>query len=195
MGKIFYLMGKSATGKDTIYNRLREDSSLPLRSIVLYTTRPIRIGEVDGETYHYRDVEFFLEQEKSGKVIESRVYSTMMGPWYYFTLDDGQIDVDRHSYLVIGTLESYAKMREYFGLDVMVPLYLEIDDGERLRRAWSRESAQKKPRFDEVCRRYLADEADFAEEKLNELGITDRYRNDDVDKCLEKVKAVIRGML
>lgn len=195
MGKIFYLMGKSATGKDTIYSRLKGDESLGLKSVVLYTTRPIRAGEKEGVTYHYCDEAFFHEQERGGKVIESRVYPTMLGPWYYFTVDDGQIDLGRYSYLVIGTLESYAGMKAYFGDNVMVPVYLEIDDGERLRRAWSRECDQKNPRFDEVCRRYLADEADFSEEKLTELGINHRFCNDDVDKCCDRVKLLIRSLI
>lgn len=41
MGHIFYVMGKSASGKDTIYKILRE--RLPqIRTVVPYTTRPIR---------------------------------------------------------------------------------------------------------------------------------------------------------
>lgn len=48
MGKIFYIMGKSSSGKDTIYSRLLEDSQLGLSRIVLYTTRPMREGEQEG---------------------------------------------------------------------------------------------------------------------------------------------------
>lgn len=195
MGKIFYLMGKSATGKDTVYNRLMEDQTLPLKTVVLYTTRPIRVGEVDGVTYHFRDIPWFLEQEKAGKVIESRVYPTMLGPWYYFTMDDGQIDLAKDSYLMIGTPEGCVKMRAYFGEEPIVPIYLTINDGERLRRAWARECAQKKPRFDEVCRRYLADEEDFAADKLVEAGITECFCNDDVDTCCEQVKTMICSLL
>lgn len=44
MGKIFYIMGKSSSGKDTIYRRLLEDKELELRNIILYTTRPMRQG-------------------------------------------------------------------------------------------------------------------------------------------------------
>lgn len=191
MGKIFYVMGKSATGKDTVFNRLLEDKSLSLKTVVLYSTRPIRAGEVDGVTYHFRSIPWYEEQERAGKVIESRVYPTMLGPWYYFTMDDGQIALDRDSYLMIGTPEAYIKMKAYFGEEAVVPIYLEIDDGERLRRAWARECGQKNPRFDEVCRRYLADEVDFSEEKLTEAGITLRFCNDDVDKCSEAVKDYI----
>ena len=32
MGKIFYIMGKSSSGKDTIYNRLRTDETLELQN-------------------------------------------------------------------------------------------------------------------------------------------------------------------
>lgn len=48
MGKIFCLMGKSSTGKDTIYKRLLGDQELGLQRIVPYTTRPIREGEPGG---------------------------------------------------------------------------------------------------------------------------------------------------
>ena len=195
MGKIFYLMGKSATGKDTVYNHLLEDADLPLKTVILYTTRPIRVGEVDGVTYHFRDIPWYQEQENSGKVIESRVYPTMLGPWYYFTMDDGPIDLEKDSFLMIGTPEGCVKMRAYFGEEAIVPIYLEIDDGERLRRAWARECGQKKPRFDEVCRRYLADEVDFAEDKLLEAGITERFYNDDVDRCCAQVEAKIRKLI
>ena len=44
MGKIICLMGKSSTGKDTIFKRLLEDDTLELKTIVPYTTRPIRVG-------------------------------------------------------------------------------------------------------------------------------------------------------
>ena len=47
MGKIFYLMGKSASGKDHIYEYLKQQEALELHPMVLYTTRPIREGEQD----------------------------------------------------------------------------------------------------------------------------------------------------
>ena len=43
MGKIFYVMGKSASGKDTIYKQLH--ARMPeLKTVRMYTTRPIRDG-------------------------------------------------------------------------------------------------------------------------------------------------------
>ena len=51
MGNIYCLMGKSASGKDTIYNRLLAMEKLHLRRVVPYTTRPMRSGETDGQTF------------------------------------------------------------------------------------------------------------------------------------------------
>lgn len=50
MSKIYYLMGKSSTGKDTIYKELRK--RMPqLKNVTIYTTRPRREGEKEGEEY------------------------------------------------------------------------------------------------------------------------------------------------
>ena len=43
MGKMLYLMGKSSTGKDTVYRKLMEWKQLELKRVVPYTTRPIRL--------------------------------------------------------------------------------------------------------------------------------------------------------
>ena len=52
MGKIFYLMGKSSSGKDTIYKELLQGFP-KMKRIVLYTTRPRREGECDGVEYFF----------------------------------------------------------------------------------------------------------------------------------------------
>ena len=106
MGKIYYLMGKSASGKDHIYEHLIQETALDLKPFVLYTTRPIRSGEQDGREYFFVDEKRLSELREAGKIIEERMYSTVQGPWYYFTADDGQIDLVKHDYLGIGTLGS-----------------------------------------------------------------------------------------
>ena len=57
MGRIFYIMGKSVSGKDTIYRQLIQDEEFGFRKLVPYTTRPIRSGEKDGEDYFFTDEE------------------------------------------------------------------------------------------------------------------------------------------
>lgn len=62
-------------------------------------------------------------------------------------MDDGQIDLGSDDYFMIGTLESYEGTRNYFGADVLVPLYIEVEDGERLQRALDRERQQTEPKY------------------------------------------------
>lgn len=192
MGKIFYLMGKSASGKDTIYKKIRE-ARPDLKTIVLYTTRPMRDGEADGVEYHFTAEEQLAQFEKDGKVIELRTYQTVHGPWSYATVDDGSIHLERENYLVIGTLESYQKLRRYFGDSVMEPIYIQVDDGLRLERALARERMQKEPKYEELCRRFLADQEDFSSEHLQVCGIEKMYQNEDLAQCLEEILANIRN--
>ncbi|MBP3462114.1 MAG: guanylate kinase [Tyzzerella sp.] len=185
MGKIFYLMGKSASGKDTIYKKVKEQ--LPeLKTIVIYTTRPIREGEQNGVEYFFVDDNRLQELQEAGKVIELREYNTVHGIWKYFTADDGQFDRNDHL-IAIGTLESYVKLKEYFGDEKLVPIYIEVEDGLRLERALARERQQREPKYEELCRRFLADAADFSVDNLNEAGITQKYFNADMDKCIETI--------
>ena len=190
MGKIFYVMGKSASGKDTIYKELRE--RIPeLKTVVLYTTRPIRAGEKNGVEYFFTDEAALAKMEAEHKIIEIRSYDTVHGIWKYFTAADGQIDLESSDYLMIGTLESYGKMREYYGEEHLIPLYIEVEDGERLTRALLREQQQAQPKYKEMCRRFLADEEDFSEENLKKLGIRRRFDNSSKEQCLEEITEVI----
>ena len=187
MSKIFYLMGKSASGKDTIYKKIKE--TMPeLKTIVIYTTRPIREGETEGVEYHFVDEKKLQEFQEAGKVIELREYNTVHGIWKYFTVDDGQVNLDSDDkYLLIGTLESYEKVRNYYGKEYLVPLYISVDDGLRLQRALDRERQQDKPKYAEMCRRFLADEADFAKENIDRCEITVSYENVDLESCYKLI--------
>ena len=173
MGRIFYIMGQSASGKDSMFRMLAEDGALPLKTVTMYTTRPKRSNEEDGREYFFRDRAFLLREEAAGRVVECRTYETVLGPWSYFTLDDGQIDLERHSYLMMGTPESYENTRRYFegraaggraGGKALIPIYIEVEDGEQ---------------------------EDFSGERLERLGIDRVFKNRELSACKEEIRAVI----
>ena len=193
MGKIFCVMGKSASGKDTIYSRLLERNKIHVKKIIPYTTRPMRDGEADKETYFFCDEKKVQELEALGKIIELREYNTVYGIWKYFTVDDGQIDLANNNYILIGTLETFNKIVKYFGEDKVLPIYIEVEDGERLIRAISREKQQNQPKYEEMCRRFLADASDFSEENLHEAGVKCRFINDDMDETIEEIEKYINS--
>ena len=165
--KIFCIIGKSGTGKDTLYRELLNDGALPFERLVPCTTRPIRAGEQDGREYHFYTVDELRALESAGRIIESRCYETVHGPWYYFTADDGQIDLTAHSTLLIG----------------------------RLQRALDRERAEEQPKYRELCRRFLADCEDFSDEKIAEAGITRRFENDSLERCKNEIKQYLIEMM
>lgn len=195
MGKLIVLMGKSASGKDTIYKLLKEDESLNLKQLVPYTTRPMRAGEVEGEAYHFVTEAQFKELLQKGRVIEHRSYNTVHGLWRYFTVADAQIDLSKDSYLLIATLEAYVSVLSYFGADKVVPVLVTLDDGVRLERALSRERQQDNPKYEEMCRRFLADSEDYSEEKIQVAGITRFFENNEAKEVAAEIAAYIKEQL
>lgn len=200
MGKIFVVMGKTSSGKDTIYKRvldnltLSEGDAAP-KTVVIYTTRPMRPGETNGVEYFFATEEELKNLREQGKVIEERCFHTVHGPWYYFTVNDGQINLTNHSYLMINTLAGFEMIRAYYNKEDVIPIYIEADPKDRLIRYINRESLQKTPNYKEVCRRFLADEEDFAEEELQRLGIIKRYFNQDLEKCCNEIEADVKALL
>lgn len=187
--KIIYIMGKSSAGKDTIYKILKE--KIDVKPYVLYTTRPIRTGEKEGVDYNYLTDEEMKQyfQDENSKVIESRTYNTVYGPWTYATILDNQFS-SKKDLLMTGTLESYNALLKYFQnkKDIEItPIYIEVDDGVRLERALKREREQSNPKYIELCRRFIADSQDFSEENINKSGIKKRFQNNKLDDCVNEI--------
>lgn len=191
MAKLYVIMGKSSTGKDTVYRKIVEKTDVT--TITMYTTRPMRVGETDGREYYFIDDEALAEFDRDGRIIELRAYNTVHGIWKYLTVDDGQINLETDNrYLIIATLEAYEKYLAYYGKDIVVPIYIEVDDRTRIHRALQREDAEEHPKYKEMCRRFIADEEDFSEEKLQMVGIDIRYSNYDLDNCVD---TIIKNMI
>lgn len=198
MGRIYYIIGKSSTGKDSLLTRLLSDETLGLREIVQYTSRPIRDGEIEGREYHFITNEQADAYEAAGRVIEKRAYHTVHGLWQYMMIDDGRIDLAHFDYAAVGTIEAYRRIRQYFG-EAVVPVYIWVETGERLQRALDRERMHAGPKYAEMCRRFLADEADFDDAHLRAAGLltedgqyVNGFENADFEKLVQDVKGLIQ---
>ena len=190
MKKLFVFMGKSAVGKDTLFAKTMSRHP-ELRTVVTYTTRPIREGEKNGDEYYFTDEENMNKMQSEGRVIEVRCYNTVKGPWYYFTAENDEMRDDDNLYAMITTLEGYNKIREYYGDDIVVPIYITVPDVIRMERSINREKKEENPCVAEVCRRYLADEEDFSQENLKNARITESIDNLDMVKALEQIDKVL----
>ena len=186
MRKLFVVMGKSATGKDTIYKEIVKRNNMNLLPVVMYTTRPIREGEVNGREYNFVDEKTKQKIEKQGKILEIRTYNTVEGPWHYFTADDENWE-DDHDHIMIGTLESYAEIRKNCSNIEIIPIYIEVEDGERLNRALIREKKEKNPNYEELCRRFIADTHDFSQDKIKSLEINKVFINNNLEDTIDEI--------
>lgn len=192
MSNIFCIIGKSGTGKDTIYHDIMSIGIPELIPVIPYTTRPIRNGEINGVNYFFVSEEQLEAYEHEGRVIEKRTYMTVHGPWSYFNLRQ-ELESDK-DYILIATPEALQAFIKEYGRDTIKIIYLELDNKERLLRCIKREAEQKTPNYSEVCRRYLADEQDFSEEKLKEL--SEYYTIDTGNEpgvCLEEWKKIYKA--
>lgn len=192
-GKLFCLMGKSGAGKDTVFHALVQQHSLGLYPVIGYTTRPRRDFETEGVEYHFLSDAAFTALRQAGKIIEERSYQTMHGIWRYATVDDGNVDLTEGHYLMIATPEALAGLRAHFGSETVIPLYLEVEDGLRLRRMIRRENRREKPDYAEVCRRFLADEQDFARGEWLRQGIAFSVVNHRLRDCLRQISNILAG--
>ena len=195
MSNIIYIMGKSASGKDTIYKKIKE--KMKIKTYILYTTRPRREGEQDGVDYYYVSEEQMAKLAEEGRVIESRTYQTVKGPWTYATIQDEQL-AQNGDIITVGTLESYQKIKDYYkdkSETKVLPVYITIDEEERMQRALNRETIQEKPNYEEVKRRMLADNIDFSEENLKQCGITEKetFINDELEKCVNEIQQYVEN--
>ena len=192
MGKIIYIVGKSATGKDTIYNELKSILYNKAKPIIATTTRPIRPGEVNGETYNFIDDQTMMNLELGNKIIEQRKYETVEGLWTYATINDN-IDITKNNYIGIGTLVSLKEMKKNFGNDI-IPIYIEVDNDIRMKRSISRE-ALGNHNYNEMCRRWLADEDDFSQQNIDAANVITVYNNENVDVAILQILKIIISKL
>lgn len=176
MNKIYIIMGKSGTGKSTIYMLLKNKLN-GMHELIQGTTRPKRSNELsDGEYVFVTHSEFERLQE-TGRVLESREYDTVNGIWTYFTYSD-DIDLNQYNYMTIGTIETYKKLVQKFKREQIVPILLTVsNEAELAHRLIERE--KEKPTderdFSEVLRRYNADRKDFGFFKTLGIRLSNRH--------------------
>ena len=192
MGKIVLFMGPSSSGKNIIKSRLIKDNKFALKEMIMSTTRPKRTGEVEGREYYFKTVEEMLELEKEGKIIERRTYDTAYGPWHYFTTSSS-IDLDNYNYVGDNTLEGLDQFVKFYGIENIISILIKVDDGIRLQRALDREKREKDPKYQELCRRFLADSIDFSKKNISKRPITSIiYNNSSLDNTMQEVEKVLK---
>ena len=75
-----------------------------------------------------------------------------------------------------------------------MPIYIDLDDGIRLERALNRERKQEYPKYEEMCRRFLADSKDFSPENLKKAKIEKIFFNNDLEHCIREISDYMKSL-
>lgn len=151
--KIIALMGKAASGKDTLLRTIVREYPDKFNEIVSCTTRPPREGELNGINYHFLTIEDFTNKVLSGDMLEA----TEFNGWHYGT-SKSALSEDKINIGVFNPTGIYCLMEDK-SIDLRV-YYIQADDNCRLIRQLQRES---NPDIEEIFRRYRTDKEDFVD--------------------------------
>lgn len=176
--KIVAIIGKSASGKDSIAKEVLRREGASAHQIISHTSRPPRDCEIDERDYHFVTTEDFAKAIEEDKMLEV----TYFNDWWYGTsieeLSPTAINVGVFNPEGIETLLDDDRVE----LDVY---YIIASDKTRMLRQLTRE---ENPNIAEICRRYSTDEADFADHKLNFNYI--RIENETTDDFYDAVETI-----
>ena len=176
---IIVLTGKSASGKNFVTKKLEENG---YKTIVTYTTRPMRKGEEQDITYHYILEEEFKQKIEDGFFAEWKSYITNEGVWYYGSALEDIENADDKSVIIL-TPQGYRDVKEKLPNKNIVCIYLYENIDTMRKRLSKREDDQK-----EVERRIKSDLDDFKNFESEADKIV--YNNDGTD-----ISGVIKKIL
>lgn len=176
---IYCILGRSASGKDSVYNKVITQVNW-LKPYVMYTTRPMRAGEIEGETYHF----ITNEELNKMKLIHNHTFHTVDGDWNYAIADDINESGD---VLLVTNTYAYEDLLNFYGADLVKAIMLEAPTKcELLIRAIRREYEQPHPNYEEVCRRFL-DESKVHDQFYKDHPNIPIVLNYNLDLCVERV--------
>lgn len=148
--KVIAICGKSASGKDTLLQRIVNQNP-EVHEIVSCTTRPSREDEIDGVNYFFLSLEEFAHKDIMGEMLEVSKFRD----WYYGTPIDG-LNLNLINVGVFNPTGIYSLFNND-KIDLYVVL-VQASDKVRLIRSLRREA---NPDVDEIVRRYSTDKEDF----------------------------------
>lgn len=196
MSKIFMIIGKSLSGKDTLLNNILSDKEFcernNLKRLVRYTTRKPRPGEVDGETYHFiTDEEYESRFEHEAEPIVSS-FCTEFGIWHYIT-DVSSLDEDTN-YIMVGDPTTLIFHKLKLDKDKLCVIYLMPPDWLLMKRFGNRDDNEEysEKKYQEIHRRFIDDFLEYGQ-KVNMFinncncifNVSDDYSLSEIERLME----------
>ncbi|MBU1445882.1 guanylate kinase [Patescibacteria group bacterium] len=184
-GKLFLIVGPSGVGKGTIIKLIKEkypDFDYPISA----TTRDIRPGERDGETYHFINKLKFEKMIKNGELLE---YAIVHGEEYYGTLKKSIMKALTAGHVVIREVDMQGceSIKRVLPKENLVSIFLTVPNKEDL---ISRILKRGKLPQEEIKRRMESAEKEFAKGgRICDYPVDSL--NGKVDECFKQVEKII----
>lgn len=193
MKKIITLTGCMGSGKDTILNEVIKRKKII--NIVSTTSRPMRKGEVNGREYNFVTTEKALNMLTKGEFLEHRSYRVANGDTWIYGIEKNSINFnDNKIYIVIVDFRGLQQMKNYLKLldqYKITSFYIHTSEGERLKRALTREGKMSEEQKKEVYRRNEDDKimVEPAKECCDYLLVNEKIK--DLNDCVNRIMSVI----
>lgn len=177
---IFCILGRGASGKDTLMDLLMQ--IYDLERLPLFTTRPQRPTEKDDAYiwgYKLDDGIYADFQNRLIKIddncVELRKYNTMHGEWYYGTLAPSittllgeSIDIyniKENNYIVVTAPQQLKNYVDLYGKDNISLIYIDCPKEVCEERIMRRDCLDK----EEASRRLESDDKDYSELEIDKI--------------------------
>ena len=177
------LVGKSGTGKDTIKKELMKRE---YKSVVTYTTRPPREGEIDGVAYHFISSDDFLRKLASGFFAEFTSYNVSTGDTWYYGTAKGDLTGDK----VI--IVNPSGLKALYGLSELNAVVFLIETGDVIR---MQRLIERGDDVEEIKRRIVTDDKDFLDvhKFVDTVIVNDEESIEDIaDVIVSRYREVLR---
>lgn len=186
--KIILITGPSGVGKGTIEKELFKDSSLNLSFSVSATTRSRRIGENEGEHYHFITKEEFKELIKKNAFIE---YNKHFDNYYGTLFDEVESKLKNGKNVlieveIIGAVNIIKKLRETNKEDILISIFIEPPSIEELERRIRNRNTDNEEQIKKRLERAI-------EEIPYKKYFQNVVENINVNETIDKIKKIIKN--
>ena len=187
--KLFLILGKSASGKDSILKEIL--SQLDISNAISFTTRPMRMNEKNLVDYEFITTEDFKYKLINNEIAEHVTYDVInelgeSDQWHY-GLSMNQLTKAPYIATIVNPIgfKTLENMDEFKGKIVSI-LIETPNDKDRLLRMFGRDNITNQ-KCSEICRRYFADLEDFKDIICDYIVYNDGNFND----AVKQVKNII----
>ena len=183
--KVFILSGPAWAGKNTVWDHIAQTCNDTIEESISVTTRPIRVGEIDGKHYHFISEEEFKKKIEVGDLIEYAVTHTFYYWSTYSELDRINQSGKSPIYIIdvkwMKNLKSLLENKWY----TVVTIFLLPPSIEEMKRRLRNRGTESEEQFQI---RLATAMTEFEQQDFYDIRIV----NDDLEKTTQELLAILR---